>query len=123
MTMQKEKMRSLKRRMQQLLMMSIEATQGKEMGQNDQKWPGARRSSAALWRGLQEFSSPNVIQESTHQQRLLAEHQRRFCACSWKYPVFEVFKKNSEICTNKSQVIGSPHSIMSWKKSRETSKL
>ena len=35
----------------------------------------------------------------------------------------EVFKKNFEICTNKSQVTGLPHSIMSWKKSRETSKL
>ena len=27
----------------------------------------------------------------------------------------EVFKKNSEICANKSQVTGLPHSIMSWK--------
>ena len=35
----------------------------------------------------------------------------------------EVFKKNSEICTSKSQVTGLPHSIMSWKKSSETSKL
>ena len=35
----------------------------------------------------------------------------------------EVFKKNFEICTNKSQVTGLPHSIMSWKNSSETSKL
>ena len=64
--------------------------QGKEMCQNDQKWPGARRSSAALWRrGLQEFSWTPEGE----------------CVCSWKYPVFEVFKKNSEIC-NKSQITG-----------------
>ena len=45
MTMQKEKRRSPKRRKQQLLMMV-----GEEVGQNDQKCPGARRSSAAFWR-------------------------------------------------------------------------
>ena len=45
MTMQKENRRSPKRRKRQLLMMI-----GREVGQNDQKCPGARRSSAALWR-------------------------------------------------------------------------
>ena len=33
----------------------------RKCARNDQKWPGARRSSAALWRGLQAFSSPKVI--------------------------------------------------------------
>ena len=92
------------------------------MGQNDQKWPGARRSSAALWRGLQEFSSPQVIQEPTHQQSLSAEQQRRVCVCSWKYPV-RGFQEELQIRIKKSQVTGLPHSIMSRKKSRETSKL
>ena len=35
---------------------TMKLPQGKEMCQNDQRWPGARRPSAALWRGLQEFS-------------------------------------------------------------------
>ena len=38
-------------------------------------------------------------------------------------PSARFFKKNFEICTNKSQVTGLPHSIMSWKNSSETSKL
>ena len=51
MTMQKENRRSPKRRKQQLLMMI-----GREVGQNDQKCPSARRSSAALWR------APRILQ-------------------------------------------------------------
>ena len=43
--------RSPKRRKQQLLMMI-----GREVGQNDQKCPSARRSSAALWR------APRILQ-------------------------------------------------------------
>ena len=46
------------------------------------------------------------VSSSTKSFSLSAEHQRRVCVCSWKYPVFEVFKNNSEICTNKFQFTG-----------------
>ena len=108
MTMQKEKMRSLKE----------DATVA-----DDEHWsyPKVRKCARMIKSGqvpedLQQLyeegskhSPPQGylrVSSSTKSFSLSAEHQRWVCVCSWKYPVFEVFKNNSEICTNKCQFTG-----------------
>jgi len=87
------------------------------VGQNDQKWPGARRSSAALRRGLQEFSSPKVF-KVPFINKVFQQNSKGEYVLAPGNAQFEGFKKNSEISTNTSQVTGLPYSIMLWKKSR-----
>ena len=68
-------------------------------------------------------SPPPRLFKSRLINKVFQQNTRGESVCAPENTQCEVFKKNSEIRIKKSQVTGSPHSIMSWKKSRETSKL
>ena len=100
--------------MQQLLMMSIETTprpQGEDMGQNDQHLYEGGPKHSFHPRFFKSQLINKVFQQNSEGEYVLAPGNAQF----------QVFKKNSEIRTNKSQVTGIPYPIMLWKKSRETS--
>lgn len=66
-------------------------------------YPKVRKCARMIKSGQVPEDLQQLYEEEGSKNSL--EHQRRVCVCSWKYPVFEVFKKNSEICS-KSQITG-----------------
>ena len=66
-------------------------------------YPKVRKCARMIKSGQVPEDLQQLYEEEGSKNSL--EHQRRVCACSWKYPVLGVFKKNSEICS-KSQITG-----------------
>ena len=90
--------------MQQLLMMSIETTprpQGEDMGQNDQHLYEEAPKHSFHPRLFKSQLINKVFQQNSKGEYVLAPGNAQF----------QVFKKNSEIRTNKSQVTALPYSI------------